>query len=360
MAKKKVLFVLSKSLGWSTYQRQIIGAVEARNDIEASFYSCEGSTLERLLTRRLPGPKLWRLVDPIFVWRRHLNRRWSLVDYRGHFDAIHVATQINALAYAELIEGPPFSIMIDQPRISPRNEFDQAWFSRASLEAERRIFDRASLIFSMSNWARDALIQNYSVASERIHVIPPSVRVPESPLQKNHGGLVNVGFIGNDFKRKGGPLLLSVHQKNLAERAILHIVSRGAAAEGKHKNVKYYKNIPNDRIVDDFLSKMDIFCLPTNSDQSSWVCAEASAAGLPIVATKVGGVPDFLIDGETGFLIDVGDVQALEQKLGVLIEDSSLRELMGGHSRDFAQHNLDATHNYNLLIDLIVQTIGMS
>jgi glycosyltransferase involved in cell wall biosynthesis len=70
---------------------------------------------------------------------------------------------------------------------------------------------------------------------------------------------------------------------------------------------------------------------------------EALAAGRPVVATRVGGVPDVVRDGEDGFLVETGDVESLAERLAQLAEDPQLRHTMGeaGRSRVLTRYSVE-------------------
>jgi glycosyltransferase involved in cell wall biosynthesis len=77
---------------------------------------------------------------------------------------------------------------------------------------------------------------------------------------------------------------------------------------------------------------------------------EAMAAGLPVVAASVGGVPELVVDGETGFLIPPADEVALASALERLVSDADLRRRMGaaGHARAEALFDLPTFHRLHL------------
>lgn len=64
------------------------------------------------------------------------------------------------------------------------------------------------------------------------------------------------------------------------------------------------------------------------------VVLEAMGKGKPVIGSEAGGIPDMIVDGETGFLVPLGDVDALEVAIQRLIEDSALRERLGRASRE--------------------------
>ena len=82
------------------------------------------------------------------------------------------------------------------------------------------------------------------------------------------------------------------------------------------------------------------------------VLIEAQATGLPVLATRVGGVSESVLDGESGYLVDQRDVDALSAKLGFLIEHSDLWPEMGRAGRRFAVEHFDIEQLNDRLIDI--------
>jgi glycosyltransferase involved in cell wall biosynthesis len=345
-------------MGWGTYGHHIEAAALRRDDIEAQFLKLKRSHIERLLTHNFGGQRVRRALDPIVYWRYRLERWWQRKGRLMGFDAIHIASQVHGLAFAELTPAKPYSLMIDATRkqvlakgYSPRDSSPQF------IEREKRVLERATAIASMSSWAAGSLMDDYGLAEDKLHVIPPSLAVlPARKRMAKSGGLVRIGFVGNGFVRKGGPALLELHQERYRDRAELWIVSSRFQPSPDLVNVRCFKHIPNHRIIEDFYRQLDIFCLPTEWDMSPWATVEASAAGLPVVASRLGGIPELCRDGETGFLIPPSDVAALDRRLGQLIDDPALRLCLGEAGRRFVQNSFNAETNYNRLIDVIVST----
>src|SRR5688572_28948555 len=89
------------------------------------------------------------------------------------------------------------------------------------------------------------------------------------------------------------------------------------------------------RIVD-YLSVADVLLLPSEQESFGLAALEAMACEVPVVASKVGGVPEVVSDGETGFLSAVGDVGKMADDAGRLLADSEFRTNMGRRARESA------------------------
>ena len=84
---------------------------------------------------------------------------------------------------------------------------------------------------------------------------------------------------------------------------------------------------------DRIFSQADVFAFPTRNEAFGLVAVEAMAYGLPVVATREGGLVDIVADGETGYLVARQDAAALADAIGKLLSDKDLRERMGAAGR---------------------------
>lgn len=103
------------------------------------------------------------------------------------------------------------------------------------------------------------------------------------------------------------------------------------AEKGLSSRVKLLGQLTN---VVDWLHACDIFLQPSIEEGFGLVFAEAGAAGLPVLATNVGGIPDIVVDGETGILVEPREPQKLAQAIESIFCDKEHRELMGKRGRE--------------------------
>ncbi len=99
----------------------------------------------------------------------------------------------------------------------------------------------------------------------------------------------------------------------------------------------------------------DIVCqLSAWEELFGWMIAEAMAHGKPVVATSVGGIPELVEDGVSGFLVSAGDHEAAAQRLNRLAQDGALRSRMGQAGRVAVKDRFDLERNVARLIELYI------
>ena len=111
-----------------------------------------------------------------------------------------------------------------------------------------------------------------------------------------------------------------------------------------------------------YLAASDIFVLPSVHEGFGLVFLEAMYCGLPVIASSSGGQTDFLRDGETGFLVPVGDVDALAEKILQLAGDEGLRRRISDFNRRYVEgfHIAGVARQYEALFSRVVQRANMA
>ncbi|MBS1809110.1 MAG: glycosyltransferase [Acidobacteria bacterium] len=180
----------------------------------------------------------------------------------------------------------------------------------------------------------------------QIVVIPNGIDTAAfAAMRVARDSFVRVLFVGAMGKLKGERDLLQAAQAVVARDVPLRLSLLGHGAEATsalaqtfHLNshlehlgpVAQHERYP-------FFHRADIFVLPSYGEGMPMAVLEAMAAGLPVIATRVGGIPELIDDGVEGFLLAPGDVQTLAHRIELLATDEALRRQMGERARMKAQ-----------------------
>jgi glycosyltransferase involved in cell wall biosynthesis len=104
--------------------------------------------------------------------------------------------------------------------------------------------------------------------------------------------------------------------------------------------VLFLGQVPN---IADYLGVADLLLLPSETESFGLAALEAIASEVPVIATRVGGLPEVVKDGEHGFLVPVGDIEAIAERAIELLSDSNLRREMGKRGREWALEQYNTT-----------------
>jgi glycosyltransferase involved in cell wall biosynthesis len=342
---------------------------------------------------------------------RYLLRRYD----PKSLDLVYIHTQTAATSVLDLPKHVPAVVSID---LTWRLAFQESRYHhspllRATLELERRIFDRSELVISFSDWAAASVIDDYRIPASKVKVVRNGVTLPppltgirdgahanrhaangnghvaqgenghlpytygqspnghssanghtasgangHSPNGKHDAGdeLLKLGFIGNGFIRKGGDLLLKVHQERFADLAHLTLVTHDPpkGLTGL-RNVDIRTEVPWFELMTSVLPGFDLFVFPTRFDYSPYAVIEAMSAGVPVISTRVGAIPEMIEDGVGGFLIEAGHEAPLVECMNWALEHRSQLPAMGAAARERACDRYAAERNYPQLLDTLAE-----
>ena len=109
----------------------------------------------------------------------------------------------------------------------------------------------------------------------------------------------------------------------------------------KFENFKWLGSLNYPKQIREFLTEVDLYALFTGIDMSPLSLLEAQLMKKPVISTNVGGIPELMIDNETGFLINKGDFSTWIKKIEYLLSNEDKRIMMGEKGRKFTEENFN-------------------
>lgn len=211
-------------------------------------------------------------------------------------------------------------------------------YSARWIDLEKTIYHHATLNFVRSSNVQRSMVKDYNCPIEKVPLVYAGSNASVSSVKKENIDYADphILFVGLDWNRKGGPDLVEAFKlvRESSPDAKLTIV--GAKPQVRIPNCDVVGPLPAQEL-DHYYQKASVFCLPTHLEPFGIVFIEAMTARLPIVATNVGAIPDFVEDGKNGWLVVPGDIQALADALLKLLMKPSIAREFGERSYEIAQ-----------------------
>lgn len=281
----------------------------------------------------------WREAFHKQIWAFERRSRHAREAIRQRHGRVDVVLQHGALFHAHLPDGPPVVIYTDFTyRLAEREDrWRNPFTTRAASERwnnlEREAYEGAARILTRSEYVRHSLLHDYGIPAERVVVVGGGVNLERLPALGAAPPPPRVLFIGKDFARKGGDLLLAAfaRARQRVPQAELWLVTdrRDLAGPGlRHIPPTYDRTT-----IEALYLGAAVFALPARCETWGDVFLEAMAYGLPCIATTSNAMPEIIQHGRTGLLVPPEDVDALAEALVALLSDERLRCEMGAQGR---------------------------
>lgn len=367
---RRFAFVMDQQVGLRTQALNLERLVREDPEIDATFvpvhYEAPLSGAAGLLSR-IPRVVPRSLTGTL---RGVQEIRQGLGD-PAQFDAILWATWA-AKSVPDLVAAAPAFLVMDMTPTQmeeigahygytrSRARFLGSWKRRAT----NRIYESATHFFPWNEWVAQSLRQDWNVAADRVTSVSPGVETAlfhPDPSAKKQDGVVRALFVGGDFRRKGGDLLVRWAAERQNKRSVeLHLVTRDALPDDlvQIPGIVVHRGLTNNspELVE-LYQQSDLFVLPTRADCYSLVALEAMACGLPVIVSSIGGIPDIVVEGETGYLVNPDDLPTLSARLDTLVEDFVLRREMGEAARIRAVTRFDCGGGIRAILNRMKATV---
>jgi glycosyltransferase involved in cell wall biosynthesis len=370
MARYRFGFMLNISLGNQTRYLNLRKYAQSDDEIEFVWAPVDHYTPPDHPSR------LRFLPNPLFMRARVMQQAWPVMRRLGELDAvmIHLFEADILCAVRSYWQPQPLRFSsTDEAPITDRASYPlypndlkkPVWRQKLRLALDMWRVRHTDYFIPFSQWVAGILTRDCGAPPERVFPLhvgldldiwQPIARPAASPDAKP-----KILFVGGDFERKGGKLLLEVFTQRLRDRAELHLVSRQAPTELPPGVYAHRDFRPNDKRLTELYAACDLLVVPTTADTGPlWVFMEAMAMGCPIIGTDTGSNKELVRHGETGFIVRIGDAQGLGDAIETMLRDPVARRAMGARGRRLIETEYSAAINVPRILKVMKDAVDQT
>lgn len=328
---EKVAYNLAASQVTQGHHVHVVSLAPGEHGPNAEGFATAGVTIHQV-------PKFGTTVDPTLPFRL------AVLFRKVQADIVH-SHNAQPLVYAA-----PAAFLARLPLVHTKHGADAVDGRAATLrKGAARL---ASAFVAVSQETANDAVRGGDASSASVQVIENgidlSVYAPSLESRRNlrcelrlPSDSLIIGTVGRLATIKNQPLLVRAASRLLGSN--IHLVFVGDGPQRKELEIAAVQcqrpesvHVLGQRLdVAQLLPGFDIFALTSDSEGLPMVLLEAMACAVPVLATAVGGIPEVIKEGITGFLVPKADESALELRLRSLLNDHDLRATVGARARDF-------------------------
>jgi colanic acid/amylovoran biosynthesis glycosyltransferase len=234
-------------------------------------------------------------------------------------------------------------------------------------EALALLRERADAFIVQTDCYGRATLRRYGFDDAKIHTYRHVIGVGAIPFRERRfdGERLRIVTVARLVEKKGLDLgiraVAALQSRNPHLRVSYRIIGDGPLAEPLRHLIRELKaddsiELMGPRTTPEVMRAIgdsEIFLLPSLMEQAGYVLLEAQATGIPVVATRVGGVPEMVREGRSALLVEAGDAGALAGALQALVDRAADWPAMGRQGRDHVEANHDVERLKSRLADIL-------
>ena len=235
----------------------------------------------------------------------------------------------------------------------------------AMIEREKAVYDRAWGIFTISECLRRSFIDDFGIPPARVLAVHAGANIRGMPddaevARARKADHPTVLFVGRRFDRKGGRTLLDAFERVRGVIPDAELVIAGAFVDaGRASGVTVVGPVDPDArgpgSLNDLYERADIFCMPSHYEPFGIVFVEAMLHAVPCIGTDRWAMPEIIDEGETGWLVPVGDADALARALVAALSDRPRLRAMGLLARQRALARFSWKRTVSRMLEFMAQ-----
>ena len=295
-------------------------------------------------------PSLIRSVNPVKDMQAFIKLFYCML--KGRYDIVHTHTSKAGILgrWAAKLGGVP--VIVHSPHGHIFYGYFNSFITRIFILLEKITALITDNIITLTERGRDDHVKLAIGPREKFEVIPSGIEIDrclnsktDIKVKRRELGLPEdlpiVGSIGRLVPIKGYIYFIEAINLVLKEMQDVHFLLAGKGSEENLLKCRVREMKIEDKVtflgwrddLIDIFNILDVFILSSINEGMGKVVIEAMACGKPVVATMVGGVPEIVIDGETGILASPRDPKGLKDAMITILRDKKLREKMSQAGR---------------------------
>lgn len=212
-------------------------------------------------------------------------------------------------------------------------------------EIKRRVkrqeheYSKALAVFWMGEWLHDYMTQFHPHLASKMHHVGGGTNLDITKIDVSQKKGNKFLFIGRDFDRKAGDLVLEAFQifkQKYFSEVELHIAGPSNLTFETVEGVYFYGDVSSEEAAK-LMNKCDVFCMPSRFEAYGLVFIEALIYGLPCVARLFFEMPYFIQEGKEGYLITIDDPEEYAHLMYMAISNEKMKQYIQGRKEFYIQ-----------------------